>query len=140
MACGGVECPLNNVVSAGFSIAGGVDTLKETLTVRALKSDNSDTILVNQLQNATSFRIPMSYTQEEDVLVFEFTDVENNFIVDTVSIQKTNILNVSAIECPPNYFHSITNVSTTHNRIADLSITNSNVNYGQNENFMLYIK
>ena len=85
MACSSVDCPLNNTVYTNYKLMGDVTKLPDPLTILTQRHDGTDTILINQLAQADSFSLPMSYGGNKDVLYFKTKE-----ILDTVWVTKTN--------------------------------------------------
>lgn len=127
-ACSSIDCPLNNVVYAKYKLMGDVTTLDEPLTVATKKADGTDTILLNLMQQADSFEIPVSYGLDADELYFERIGEEETRR-DTIWIEKTNEPHFESVDCGVNYFHTITGVRYTRNDIDSVTINNRNVTY-----------
>ncbi len=136
-SCSSIDCPLNNTVYATYWMSGQVDTLKDTLTVSLVRVDGSDTIFLNRLTSATNFSLPVSYAQAEDVLLFQFADTTGTTLTDTVRIAKENTPHFEAVDCSPNYFHTLTAITTTHHRIDSLTINNPSVDYDATKQHIL---
>lgn len=141
MGCSPVNCPLNGVVMTNYKLDGDVTTLNDALTVSTKTKDGRDTILLNKLSSAESFKLPVSYSSEKDELYFSFQPTGKEPVVDTVTVYKENMAHFESIECPPAFFHRITNVQTTHHQIDSIVIKNENVNYDALQpHFHLYLK
>lgn len=128
-SCSSIDCPLNNTVHATYWLRGSADTLKDSLTVSVTSNEGADTVILNRLIATDHFTLPVSYTQAEDVLLFQFTDTAGTKLIDTVRIEKENTPHFEAVDCSPNYFHTITAIKTTHNKIDSLTINNPSVDY-----------
>lgn len=140
-SCSSIDCPLNNTVYATYWFSGQVDTLKDTLTVSLVRADGSDTIFLNRLTSATNFSLPVSYAQTEDVLLFQFADTTGTTLTDTVRITKENTPHFEAVDCSPNYFHTLTAIATTHHRIDSLTINNPSVDYdATKQHILVYLR
>lgn len=139
-ACTALDCPLNNIVSVRFDLKGAVDTLSDTLTISAMRTTGTDTILFNKGVETTYFLLPMSYTQDEDRLLFEVADTAaKTKIKDTVTIAKTNQPHFESVDCSPAIFHTITSVTHTGNAIDSIVINNPNVDNDETkENLYIY--
>lgn len=128
--CSAIDCPMNNMVHTRFAFKGEVSTLTDTLTVWAVRQNGTDTILYNRGVNISTFSIPISYQQEEDMLVFQFknptTKVSTN---DTIYIKKENTPHFESADCPPTFFHKLTEVSCTHHLLDDVVINETEVDY-----------
>ncbi|MCR5077361.1 MAG: hypothetical protein K6A82_04905 [Prevotella sp.] len=136
-SCNEIDCPLNSGVYATYTVKG--DTLRDTLTVSAIRESRPDTVLLNRLTNAASFQLPMSYSGETDRLRFVFTDTLGNMTADTVTVTKTNMSHFESVDCPPAFFHTLTAVRATGRRISKIEINNPNVDYdGTKENIHIY--
>lgn len=143
-ACSTIDCPLNNRVYATFKLAGSVTTLTDSLTVSTTRAatDGGDTILVNRSTATDSLSLPLSYSHDKDTYFFSLAKADTNIVVtDTVVVAKTNTPHFESVDCSPNFFHTITDVSYTRHAIDSIVINNSNVTYNdQQSHFLLYLK
>lgn len=141
-ACASVDCPLNNRVQTEyyFTKPDGItpDTLNDTLSIKALKWAD-DTLLFNRGVGITSIKVPLSYEQPEDVLLFIFTDTAQNVWRDTVWLKKTNHPHLESVDCSPKFFHTLTDVHSTHHRIERIAINNPTVEYESKENIQIHL-
>lgn len=128
-ACSSVDCPLNNTVYCVYSLKGDVEMLGDTLTVSSPRVYGADTILIDSKVNVSGLLMPMSYIQDKDILYFAMTDTNNVIRRDTVVVSKTNDPHFESVDCPPCYFHTIKDISYTHNTIDSIIITKSKVDY-----------
>ncbi|EGN57213.1 hypothetical protein PRBRB14_24240 [Hallella multisaccharivorax DSM 17128] len=135
-ACSTVDCPLNNTVYTYYVLRGPVRTLPDTLTISTRTGNGADSVLINKQVNTDSFSLPVSYTRNEDVLVFQ-----TNHLLDTISIEKTNIPHFESVDCGVNYFHTITGVKFTRHAIDSVVIHHNSVNYDVSQkHFYIYFK
>ncbi|MFC2759113.1 DUF6452 family protein [Hallella multisaccharivorax] len=135
-ACSTVDCPLNNTVYTNYVLRGPVRTLPDTLTISTRTGNGADSVLINKQVNTDSFSLPVSYTRNEDVLVFQ-----TNHLLDTISIEKTNIPHFESVDCGVNYFHTITGVKFTRHAIDSVVIHHNSVNYDVSQkHFYIYFK
>lgn len=129
-ACSSVDCPLNNVVYAKYKLMGDVTKLSDVLTITTVRTDGTDTILLNQQQNADSFELPMSFGQTVDELCLTRDRQDGSEVRrDTLWIEKTNEPHFESVDCGVNYFHTITGVRHTSHTIDSVTINKRNVNY-----------
>ena len=136
-ACTSKDCPLNNLVKVNLIMKNGNETLADTLTITAIRT-SSDTIF-NSGVNISNLAIPVSYTQEEDLLQITLNDTLGNTYKDTLTIRKTNQIHFEAVDCPPNYFHTLTGITTTCHAIDSVVIKNPNIDYDSSkENIYIY--
>ena len=142
-ACSSIDCPLENTIYTVYGLyksTGKIDTLKDTLTISTTRMNGTDSILINKDVKVTSLSVPMSYTQDTDILYFE-TRKNSSRTIDTVKVEKTNIPHFESVDCSASYFHKITNVSCTHHAIDSIVINNPNVTYDKTkQTFHLYLK
>ncbi len=137
-ACTSLDCPLNNKVSIKCCMKGEVDTLNDTLTVRALRADGSDTILFNRGTYTTYLTFPPSYSNKEDVLAFDVTDTTGT-VSDTIRITKSNHPHFESVDCGPTFFHDIIGIYHTHHAIDSIVINYPHVdNDTTNEHLYIY--
>ena len=124
-SCSDIDCPVTNGVWANYVVQG--DTLRDTLTISAIRENKTDTILLNKQVNTTKFSLPMSYSGKAGVTT-----------IDTVTISKTNISHFESVDCPPAFFHTLTAVSAKGTRISQIEISNPNVDYdGTKEHILI---
>lgn len=135
-ACSTVDCLLNNTVYTYYVLRGPVRTLPDTLTISTRTGNGADSVLINKQVNTDSFSLPVSYNRNEDVLVFQ-----TNHLLDTISIEKTNIPHFESVDCGVNYFHTITGVKFTRHAIDSVVIHHNSVNYDVSQkHFYIYFK
>lgn len=136
-ACTSIDCPLNNLVKVNLIMKNGNETLSDTITITAIRT-SSDTIF-NRGVNISSLAVPVSYTQEEDLLQITLNDTLGNTYKDTLTIRKTNQIHFEAVDCPPNYFHTLTGITTTRHAIDSVVIKNPQIDYdSKKENIYIY--
>ncbi len=137
--CSSIDCPLNNTVYMKIMLQGTNKPLADTLSVTTRKEVGKDSVFINRQVNTDSLMIPMSYKQDEDVLYFVVNTTTGRTFIDTVSIKKENQVHFESMECQPSFFHTITDVRTTHNYIDSIVINNKEVNYDATKpHFHLY--
>ena len=144
-ASSSIDCPVQNLVYPVYSLQradGTADTLTvDTLWVWTQRADGTDTLLLNRLcgSAATTFNLPISYSNPEDQLVFMLRDTLGNQYIDTVRIKKDSYPHFESVDCQAAFFHRLTDVSTTHRAIDSIAIHHSSVNYDtQNAHFYIY--
>lgn len=136
IGCSSVDCPLNNSVYVKYKLVGSVAKLPEKLSISTKKTDGNDSVLINQLENAAEFSLPVSYIQDTDILYFQ---VGNS--TDTVWMDKTNEPHFESVDCGVNYFHTITNIRHTNHTIDSIVINRNKINYDISEDHIhLYFK
>ena len=106
----------------------------DVLTV-SLVVNGKDSIVVNHLSNAGDLKLPMSYTQECDTVVFSY---ENN-ATDTLFVKHENIPFFISMECGLAMYHRLLGVTHTNAFIDSVAIINDYVNFEYNENIKLYL-
>ncbi len=137
-ACTSVDCPLNNLVKVNLIMKGESETIPDTITITAIRTTGNDTIF-NSGVNISNLAVPVSYTQDEDRLQIALKDTLGNTYTDTLTIKKTNQVHFESVDCPPNYFHTLTGVSTTCHAIDSVVIKNPNIDYDHTkENIYIY--
>ena len=155
-ACTSIDCPVQNRVYTVYDLKksdGTTDTLsKDTLWVWSQRVNGTDTVISRVVNgsvelnyfhgsSATSFELPISYTQPEDVLYMLLRNSTGAFYLDTVRIKKENFPHFESVDCQAAYFHEITAVTTTPNIIDSIVINNPHVNYdATTAHFYLYFK
>lgn len=127
--CSSIDCPLNNTAHVNYRLAGLVTTLADTLTISTTKTTGEDSVLINRDVDVDSFLLPMSYTQPQDIFYVELRDTLGNVTVDQVTVTKEDHPHFESVDCNPSYFHTITGVTWTTERIDSIVINNPEVTY-----------
>lgn len=118
---------------------GNIKTLQDTMTISTTKTAGTDSVLINKDVKVDSFILPMSYHQPEDVFYFEIRNRDHQVWKDTVTVKKENYSHFESVDCGPSFFHTITEVKTTHNYIDSIVINNKEVNYDASKaHFYIY--
>ena len=139
-ACSSVDCPLYNTVCTKYVFGGDVDLQEDTLSVGIIRTDGTDTLLLNRFNHSNEFLLPVSYHQPADVLFFHITG-EGVTLTDTVTIEKTDTPHFESVDCPPSFFHTINHVSWTCHAIDSIVITKAQVNHDTSKgHLLLYLK
>lgn len=143
-ACSSIDCPVQNSVYTNYALYkadGGVDTLRDTLSVLTITASGRDTIVFNRGVGLTSFSLPISYVNPCDTFYFGLKPEGNNtvWMIDQVVVNKTNTPRFESVDCQVAYFHTITSVETSHNFIDSIVINNPNVDYDtERKHFRIY--
>lgn len=95
-----------------------------------------DTILLNRLTKASTFKLPMSYFNAEDTLVISYSSIA---LADTIKVTHDSYPYVELPECGSYRFHYLRNVQSTDRHIDHVEISNPKVNYDGNENIKIYL-
>ena len=156
IGCTSIDCPVQNRVETIYALKktdGSIDTLGvDTMWVWTQRVDGTDTVISRKIQNnlelnyfygpsASTFDLPVSYTQPEDVLCVLVRNAVGKKYLDTIRIKKENIPHFESVDCQASYFHTITSVRSTHQIIDSIVINNPNVNYDtKTTHFKLYLK
>lgn len=139
VGCTSQDCPLNNTTYTKYRLMGNITTLNDTMTISTTKTEGTDSVLINKDVKVDSFILPMSYHQPEDVFYFEIRNQENQVFKDTVTVKKEDFSHFESVDCNPAFFHTITEVKTTHNLIDSIVINNKDVNYDASKaHFYIY--
>lgn len=139
VGCTTLDCPLNNTTYTKYKLMGDITTLNDSLTISTTKQEGTDSVLINKDAKIDSFILPMSYHQAEDVFYFEIKNRYQQVWKDTVTVKKDNFAHFESVDCAPSFFHTITDVKTTHNYIDSIVINNKEVNYDASKaNFYIY--
>lgn len=139
VGCTTLDCPLNNTVYTKYKLQGDITKLTDTLTISTTKLDGIDSVLINKDVNVDSFSLPMSYRKDKDILYFVVSTQDKRVFKDTVTVFKENYSHFESVDCSPAFFHTITDVKTTHNIIDSIVINNKEVNYNASKaHFYIY--
>lgn len=143
MACSSLDCPLNNRVLTNYALTtadGTTDTLRVAMTISTNRTDGADSVLINSDVNVTRFTLPISNAQPRDTFFIRL-DGDALQAIDTVVVDKSDMMHFESTDCAASYFHTITSVSTTHNAIDSVAINNKNVDYDTSKtHFRIYFK
>lgn len=141
-ACSSIDCPVQNTVKMMYVLKKAdakPDTLKDTLNILSRRADGTDTLLLNRGVDQTQFSLNTGYANPEDTLIMLFSNGTYK-ATDTVWVKKENIPHFESVDCSPHFFHTITAVRSTHNRIDSIGINNRSVTYDPTtEHFYLYL-
>ena len=113
-ACASIDCAMTTAVGCRYALRG--DTVHDTLTILAVRPGSSD----------------------RDQLVFQLTDTLGTTRTDTVTVFKTNDPHFESVDCPARFFHTLTEVTTTHHAIDSIVIAHPNIDYDEKENLLIY--
>lgn len=150
VACSSIDCPVQNSVNTVWLVYNDdeePDTLKDTLSIFTTRRDGSDTVLVNCDTNVDSLKLPVSYNDPEDTLYFFIWGTHMTtdsvyyavYSLDTVYIAKDNTPHFESVDCAISYFHTITDLRYTTNRIKRIDIQKTAVNYdASTEHFRIH--
>ena len=142
-SCSQIDCPLNNRAYAVYRFMNSVGdsvVVDEVITVSTTRDELEDSVRLNQFTGKSTFSIPMSYTQREDVLFFEVTG-DNYSYIDTVVVEKESHPHFESVDCHPIFFHTLKKVTTTHHAIDSITIHNKNVSYDSHTaNLHIYLR
>lgn len=141
VACEGIDCTLNNVVTlnVGFyrSDDGSAYTIPDTLTITA---EGTDSVLLNRAIRVKSISLPMSYWQEADTLRLHFYNTESSHEM-TMRIEKSNTQHFESPDCPTTMFHEIKGMSHegATGYVDSVVVTNKSIGYGALEHIKVYM-
>ncbi len=137
-SCSNINCPIQTAVSIRYSLRQATgyagesrqDTLAagDTLWVWTRRADGRDTLLLNRGMRLSSFALPVSSSHPEDILVFHFADTISRS-TDTLWIKKDDQPHFENVDCQAIFFHTITAVRSTHNRIDTVVVNTPDVTF-----------
>ena len=119
-ACTTIDCPVQNLVYTVYDLKksdGTPDTLlNDTLWIWTQRVDGTDTVISRDIQgnlelnyfhgtSASSFELPISYTQPEDIMYLLLKNSEGTSYLDTVRIKKENLPHFESVDCQAAYSH-----------------------------------
>lgn len=142
-SCSTIECPIQNKVYCVWRNYRGEqpDSTLDTLSVWTRRRNGTDTLLLNRMANRSTFYLPISYQHPEDTLLFYVADTNKVQTLDTVWVKKDDIPHFESVDCNTSYFHRLTGVRHTRNRIDSIVINHTSVDYETtNEHFHIYFK
>lgn len=131
-ACTSIDCPVDNIVATSYCLLkadGTKDTLtNDTLTIITKRRNGSDSILLNQSVSTTAFSLPISSGVPVDTLLLELRDSTGS-TYDYLYVAKNDVPHFESVDCSMSYFHTITSVAWTGNRIDSVAINKPTVDY-----------
>lgn len=142
-ACSSIDCPMDNLVYTQYQLMradGKADTLSDTLTIYTNRHDGSDSVLINLQVGTKTLDLPISYAQPTDSFFFQMKDTTlKRTYTDTVTVSKVDKIHFESTDCGVSYFHTITSVNCTTNRIDSVRIINPDVSYDTSKkHFYIY--
>ena len=145
-ACSSIDCPVQNLVKTQYALMDAYDNPDildtDTLNIWTRRVDGTDTLVLNSLcGEASTFSLPISYTQPEDIFFLRLSTIEKVSYQDTIYIKKENYPHFESVDCQAAYFHDITAVSSTHHVIDSIVIKYPKVNYDvKRTHYYIYFK
>ncbi len=95
-----------------------------------------DTVLINRLSSAALLKVPMSYYNATDTLVFAYESLSAR---DTIYIHHDSYPYVELPECGTHRFHRLKDIRCSNTAAIDhVEIVNKTVNYEGKENVKIY--
>ena len=143
-ACSSIDCPVQNSVYTNYALYkadGGVDTLRDTLSVLTPTASGRATLVFKRGVGLTAISLLISYVNPCDTFFFGLKPEGDNteWIIDRVVVNKTNEPRFESVDCQVAYFHNITSVEVTHNFIDSIVINNPTVDYDtERKHFRIY--
>ena len=145
-ACSSIDCPVQNLVYTNYAMMDAYDNPDildtDTLNIWTRRVDGTDTLVLNSLcGEASTFSLPISYTQPEDIFFLRLSTIEKVSYQDTIYIKKENYPHFESVDCQAAYFHDITAVTTTHHVLDSIVIKYPKVNYDvKRTHYYIYFK
>ena len=143
--CTGVNCPLTNTVYSHWSFYsdGQAVTVQDTLYVYA-KVNGKDSLLINQLYNASSMDLPFSYYQPADTFIMEIHQLVDSVNIgiwkDRIIVSKDNLDHFNSPECGIWHEHNVTQVQSTSIMLDSVQVVKPKIDTNEDENFRIYFK
>lgn len=100
-----------------------------------VSQQRNDTILLNKACNVSSIKIPMSYYNESDTLVFTYAFIS---LRDTIKLKHRSYPHVELPECGAYRFHTLTDIEATDAAFDHVEISEPHVTYDGNINVKIY--
>lgn len=112
------------------------ESLIEDGYTEIISETRKDTVLINKVTGVGSIKIPMSYFNETDTLIFKYTSISGR---DTLYIHHKSYPFVELPECGTYRFHTINSVESTNSASIDhVEVINNKVNYEGDENISIF--
>ncbi len=132
--CSSSDCTLSNrsyVYMLFYDEDNAAMTLTNTITVTAA---GTDSILVNSESSATQLELPLSYTNETDTFVMQYTSI----MLDSIFVRHTNIPHFLSMDCGLGMYYHLDSVWSTHNAIDSIKIINPDIDYDEAEHIKIW--
>lgn len=100
-----------------------------------VSTQRKDTILLNNLCDASSMSLPMSYFRDRDTLIVSYKSI---LAKDTIWIDHDSYPYVELPECGTYRYHTIKHITSTSSAIDHIEIANPYVDYEGNTNVKIY--
>ena len=147
-ACTNIDCPLDNIVvmTSGLYHAEDGSSLKLNSELTITSADGEH-VLLNKLQDISSFELPLRHGVGTDTLLFNFSNLEGQFAVDSLFLTYTDQPHFESVDCPAALFHTLKEVRWSSHSLAEMPLTfdkveivRSIVNYDDVENLKIYLR
>ena len=136
----GYDCGIENVAynKVGFYCVSDENIeskykYPEPITVSMIVN-GKDSIVVNHITDTDNIKLPMSYTNACDTIIFHY---ERNY-TDTLYVGHENIPFYISMECGTVMYHKINEIRCTNSFIDSAVVANKNVKFDYNENIKIY--
>lgn len=106
----------------------------QSLTIRAIKEEGKDTILLNSMQNVQNIDIPLQYNADTTAIVFQY----NELAYDTIIFEHTNSPYFVSMECGYEMKQAVTNLRYTEHGIDSIILRDINTNKDGTENLRIF--
>lgn len=125
---GMMECKLYALDSRTGTVSN--DTL-DSLTVTAY---GTDSVIINRQANVTSLSLPLRYTTDSTVFIFQYTTRRR----DTLTVYQTNTPYFLSMDCGYQMKQTINSVTHTRHSLDSIYIANNEANIYGTENLKLF--
>lgn len=113
---------------------------KDTLASLTVTAIDTDSVIINNQTNVMDISLPLRYTSDYTVLVFNYNDEENSTLNDTVYLKQNNTPFFESMKCGYTMTQVLTGVEYTKHMIDSIYILNPNANVNGTENLKIFYR
>ena len=113
---------------------------KDTLASLTVTAIDTDSVIINNQTNVMDISLPLRYTSNYTVLVFNYNDEENSTLNDTVYLKQNNTPFFESMKCGYTMTQVLTGVEYTKHMIDSIYILNPNANVNGTENLKIFYR
>lgn len=110
--------------------------VNDTLDSLTIVAAGTDSIILNNGRNVTSFWLPLQYTRDTTVLVFRYS----RLTTDTLTIRHSNVPQFVSMDCGYEMSQTILSLTFTRNRMDSIRILSNITNTDGTRNLQIFHK
>lgn len=114
----------------------GSKVVKDTLDSITVTAFYTDSVIINNIKNPHYLNIPLRYTNDTTILVFEYSKQTR----DTITVLHDNTLKFVSMDCGYEVQQAIHKVAYTKQRLDSIHISYTSTNTNERENLQLFYR